>query len=423
MNRSFWIFLSTAVGLILWTAIAVFGALSGWWMTALAPRDDADGFFEAVTGLVEKQGVGNFAVVALEEGDLAFEWYSNTREPVNRDTLFPTASFSKFVTTIAILQLVERGQLDLDAPVAAYLSRWVLPTGAFDPDTLTLRRLLSHQGGLTDGLGFGDYAADETLPALEAELGAPRASSGKPVRIAVTVEPGTEFIYSGGGYLVLELVVEEVTGQSFENHVAANIFRPLGMDRSSYRFIGALENIALNYDANGKAAPLFQYASSAATGLNSSAADLVKLAQALLGQRDPAGARLLLPETLALLQEPEARMFGLDIWGPGSILYAPTGNGGFVFGHDGANDPAINSTLRINPETGDAIIALSNGHSSLATTIGLHWVLWQTGYPDPLNMNRVVQSLWLPLGIGCGVIFALGLLLWLRWLPRSAEAD
>lgn len=75
-----------------------------------------------------------------------------------------------------------------------------------------------------------------------------------------------------------------------------------------------------------------------------------------------------------------------------------------VFGHDGANDPAINSTLRINPDTGDAIVVLVSGHPSLATRIGSEWVLWQTGVPDVLAVERALKSAVGPLGIGLGLI-------------------
>ncbi len=420
MKRGLKIIAITLAALGGWTAIAVFGAFSGWWMTALAPAEDRDAFVDAITRMVDESTLGNAAVVIVEEGTIVFEKFTANPDPIDRNTLFPTASFSKFVTAIAVMQLVERGLVDLDVPVSSYLSRWSLPTGTYDPVNVTVRRLLSHTAGLSDGLGFGDYAADETLPRLEDELASPRASSGERVDISVVNEPGVEFQYSGGGFLVLELVVEEVSGDTFEHYVTKNIFEPLGMARSNYQFIGSLDNIARSYDRDGNAVPMYQYASSAATGLNSSAADLARLAQALL---PGSGADyLLMPASIALMRQPHASAFGIDIWGLGSILYAPTQNGDVVFGHDGANDPAINSALRLNPDTGDAIIALSNGHPSLATTLGFEWVLWQTGYPDPLNTVRIIQSLWVPLGSGSFLILLVSVLVWRRSGPLRLDS-
>jgi len=86
-------------------------------------------------------------------------------------------------------------------------------------------------------------------------------------------------------------------------------------------------------------------------------------------------------DTLADMRKPHGFVFGAGIWGLGTILYAPTANGDYVYGHDGANDPAINTSVRINPEASDAFILLVSGHPSLASNIGSQWVLWQTGHP------------------------------------------
>ena len=91
------------------------------------------------------------------------------------------------------MSLVEQNRIDLDAPVSRYLTRWQLPNSEFDNDGVRIRRLLSHTAGLTDGLGFGDYAGQETLPATEEALSSPRASNGAKTQIIVGQEPGSEF--------------------------------------------------------------------------------------------------------------------------------------------------------------------------------------------------------------------------------------
>ena len=96
--------------------------------------------------------------------------------------------------------------------------------------------------------------------------------------------------------------------------------------------------------------------------------------------------------TISSMREPHGKRLGAAIWGLGTILYAPTNSGDFVFGHDGRNEPAINSTVRINPDNNDAIIVLVSGHPSLASTIGFEWVLWQTGYPDVMMPSRASES-------------------------------
>jgi hypothetical protein len=91
------------------------------------------------------------------------------------------------------------------------------------------------------------------------------------------------------------------------------------------------------------------------------------------------------------MREPQASLFGFEIWGLGTILYAGTASGDFVYGHDGQNEPAINSSLRINPDSRDAFIALASGNRSLATYLGFEWVFWQTGGPDFLGLGYVTD--------------------------------
>ncbi len=384
-----------------WTTLALYLAFEGAWQSPVVGANDHDAFRDwAVSELVENNK-GTVAMVLLENGQLAHEFFHGPDQDVNRDTLFPTASFSKFIAAIGVLRLVDEGKLELDQPVDSYLERWSLPATDFDNNEVTVRRLLSHTSGLTDGLGFGDYRADETLPDIITSLNNPR-SSGNATEIKVGVMPGSEFIYSGGGYLVLELVVEEVTGQDFADYIRQGLLEPLGMTRSGYAYLAELENVSASYNQDGTTAPTFRYASRAATAFSSSADDLSKLALALMNNEKK---RFLGVETMSAMRTPEAFVMGAGIWGPGAMLYSKTPAGDFVYGHDGANEPAINASLRINPDTSDAIIVLVSGHPSLASRIGSEWTLWQTGYPDFLATEQTIRSAILPILIGIFVIF------------------
>jgi CubicO group peptidase (beta-lactamase class C family) len=391
---------------LLWLAFVIVGAFFGLWMQPWAAPGDVDAFHERAAAMLASDNPGHAAFVLLEDGIAVTDYYSENGFTIDGDTVFAVASMSKFITALAVMQLAEAGQVDLDAPVNSYLSRWQLPSAGYDGDEVTVRHLLSHTAGLEDGLGFGDYAADESLPALEDELANPRTSDGATAVIAASAEPGN-WQYSGGGYLVLELLIEEITGRTFEDHVRSVIVEPLAMTRSGYGFIGDVASNAGSLTSEGEPAPLYRYASSAATALLSSSTDLTRLIQALVPQAE--ATRLLDVETLDAMREPHGTTMGAAIWGLGTILYAPIGDGDYLYGHDGGNDPAINSTLRINPLTGDAIIVLVTGHPSIATEIGSQWVLWQSGYPDVLAVDSVIASMLLPAVIGLLVIF-LGLL-------------
>ena len=403
-----WFFLSISA-VALWSAIAVYLALDGVWMSAVVAEDDSAAFYDWAVGEIRQKNNGNSAFVLLEDGEVHLQFFMGSKGPVDENTLFPTASFSKWVTALSVMALVESDRIDLDAPVSRHLTRWQLPESGFNNDEVTVRRLLSHTAGLTDGLGFGDYAANEAVPGLEEELRNPRASSGADTAIVVGLQPGTEFKYSGGGYLILQLLVEEVSGVSFTEHVRRSVLEPARMTRSSHQFLGLLENASASYAADGSLAPTFKYASAAATGFSSSAADLSKLAQAMLGGDDA----ILADATIKAMRAPHGFVMGAGIWGLGTILYAPTPDGDYVFGHDGANDPAINATVRINPDTRDGMVLLVSGHPTLASNIGSEWVLWQTGYPDFLSLERALKSALLPMIIGSLIV-----LLFVFWLAR-----
>jgi len=398
------------VGVVVWAALAVYLAFYGLWMSAVAASGDTPAFYNWAVSQIESKNRGNTAFVLLEDGQVVKRFFGGAQEGINEHTLFPTASFSKWITALSVMSLVESNRLDLDTPVSHYLTRWQLPNSTFNNEKVTVRRLLSHTAGLTDGLGFGDYEADEAIPRVELELKNPRASSGEDVEIVVGIEPGTEFQYSGGGYLILQLVVEEVSGVAFVDFVERVLLEPLGMSRSSYRFLGNLENASLSYNVDGSVAPTFQYASPAATGFASTASDLSKLVEALVKRPE---ALPLKSATVEAMREPHGFMMGAAVWGLGTILFVQAPNGDYVFGHDGANDPAINATLRINPETSDGIVMLVSGHPTLASNIGSEWVLWQTGYPGLLLIERAIKSAAIPIAIG-SLLMILLVFLWSR---------
>jgi len=278
-----------------------------------------------------------------------------------------------------------------------------LPESDFDNDAVTVRHLLSHTSGLGDGLGFGDFQSNEPLPNLVESLNAPRTSNGEIAQIKLTDIPGASWNYSGGGYLVLQLIIEELSGMSYTDYVGRTVLTPLAMSRSSFDFIGDQNNIAKFYDNQAAQTPMYKYEASAATGFLSSANDLTNFVLAHTSENQAEAP--LSTTTIKSMQQPTGRELGADIWGLGVMLYAPTASKtNYVYGHDGSNDPALNSSVRINPDNGDAMIVLVSGNSSLASTIGYHWVLWQTGQPDFLSFEHAINSAFKPIVIGSGLI-------------------
>lgn len=377
-----------------------FATLYGCFHRPITRTKTESAFLAATERELDKQFVGNFAMAVFKNGKLAFEKFHSAGKPVDRHTVFQVSSLSKWVSTVGILKLVENGTLDLDRPVSTYLTRWQLPSSPFN-EQVTVRRLLSHTAGLTDGLGYSGFEIPEQVQTLEESLThAADADDGVSGSVFVGIKPGTEFKYSGGGYTLLQLIVEEVTGMSFADYMKQSVFIPLGMMHSTYQWSNS-SGLRLTefYHSDGRKANHFLYASLAATSLYTSLSDMELFFQAHLPGADgsPIGRGIIKPETLELMRTPHAQQYGMDIWGLGTILYSTTDRGNFIVGHDGKSTPPINTAVRLDPQTGNGIIVLETGNPQLATRLASEWVFWKTGGVDlflfPTMFKRMVVTI------------------------------
>ena len=426
MKRFFLSLLAGLFGAGLAAVLILFGATEGWGRARLAPAGETAPFAAAVAARLDRDAVGNAAFILVDDGVPVSEHFVSRGVPVDRDTQFQVASLSKWATAWGVMALVERGKIDLDAPVSRYLTRWRLPAGDFDNDQVTVRRLLSHTAGLTDGLGYAGFAPGVPVQPLEASLTrAADASPGADGRVRVGRAPGS-FEYSGGGYTLLQLIVEEVSGQSFNDYMKEAVFTPLGMTRSTYRLEAPETNVAEFFDADGSKATHFRFTSLAATSLYTSAGDMARLIAAHRPgpNGEPAGRGVLSPETLRAMRQPHASTMGADIWGLGVMLYAPNNAGDFIIGHDGDNEPATNTAVRLDPATGDGIVLLETGNKLMATTLAGEWVLWTSGKVDFLTVTMELKQMltWAAIGAGIGFLSVFLIVWWLARRRRTTAA-
>jgi len=408
MKTVFRVGLATLAVLVLWAVVVFVGTSGGWWKQTLAPRGDIAGFLDAAAKIVDSSNRGNAVFALIDDGSVHGVHAVSVGEAADVNTVFQTASLSKWITAWGVMALVQEGKLDLDAPVSTYLTRWKLPESKFDNNKVTVRRLLSHTAGLIDGLGYAGFAPDRTVQSLEESLKRPAdVSPGKSGTIAVGYEPGSEWRYSGGGYAILQLLIEEVSGESFESYMQRVVFHPLGMVRSTFDWTPTERaTLATSYDIDSKPTTHYRFSAVAATSLYTTVSDLTRFVQAQRPGKngEPIGRGVLSPATLTEMWRPHASKFGEDIWGLGTILYASNNRGGFVVGHDGNNEPAINTAVRFNPATGNGIVILETGTPLLATRLAGDWVFWETGNVDFLAFTIAIPVMLRLIGLGSLVI-------------------
>lgn len=147
------------------------------------------------------------------------------------EPLFQVASISKSVSAMGVLRLVETRGLDLDADINGYLRSWKIDYAGYPTGTkVTIRQLLSHTGGLSVH-GFPGYSLDDAVPDTVGVL----TGRGNTEAVKLFQAPGAGFSYSGGGTTVLQLLVEDQTGESFSDYIQNAVLAPFEMDSSHYR--------------------------------------------------------------------------------------------------------------------------------------------------------------------------------------------
>lgn len=191
--------------------------------TWTAPQSRVDA--AAIDAFVEAELESHLApgaALAITRGSdvVAARGYGEARagQPVTPDTQFSVASLSKGITAIAVMQLVETGAIELDAPVRRYLSTFTIADSR--AGQITVRHLLNHTSGLADS-GFPHMALPQPRSTEE------RVDSLGSARLVAA--PGLQFNYFDPNYAVLARLVEVVSGEPFDAYLASNVFEPLRM--------------------------------------------------------------------------------------------------------------------------------------------------------------------------------------------------
>ncbi|MBL9096964.1 MAG: beta-lactamase family protein [Alphaproteobacteria bacterium] len=306
-----------------------------------------------------RYAVPGASVAVMRNGRLAWSGAYGVRRaggaPVTPSTVFQAASLSKPLTALAALRLADAGVVELEGDVNARLHNWRLPFAAkVPPQPITLSQLLSHTAGVSVE-GFPGFKSDEKRPTLRAILdGAPEA---KTPRIEVSEEPGPPR-YSGGGYMVIEQLIEDLTRTNFTSHMKRSVLDLIGMQSSTFEPIPPPQlaaDIASGHSWHGRLhdEDWLIYPQHAAASLWSTATDLALFLRALVAIYRGAPGALVKRKATRDMQSYIDSIMGLALETEHAV------QDGQPITHSGWNT-GYRSFIIVFPNTGDGVAVLTN---------------------------------------------------------------
>jgi len=306
---------------------------------------------------------------------------AQARSAVPDSTIWRIGSISKLFTATAVMQLVDRGLIDLDAPVERYVRRVNIPHTY--PDPVTVRQLLDHTAGF-DEIRPGTQAAtpDSVLP-LDRFLQS---------RLVQVRPPGGTIAYSTYGITLAGEMVEEVSGMPFEAYLRRNIWAPLGMTRTMIDVVGEA-NVATGYEITGDSAiaqPWEWYHTIPASSVNATVADMARFLVAHLGLGAAGGARILSERSAGEMQRQQVTM---DPAIPGYALgFNEDYVGGLRVLEHGGNMAGFSSLMVLIPSVQAAFFVVNQVEGSNLRD-NLKWSLLERFFPAARARHPVPATL------------------------------
>lgn len=319
------------------------------------------------------------------------------------DTPMSVQSITKSVTAWGVMRLAEKGLIDLDAPVSQYLTSWQFPQSDYPTEKITTRQLLSHTAGMPLGDFTNIYAPGEAMPSNRVVM---------TEEAVLTREPGTGFSYSNVGFNLLELMIEDVTGQIFSEYIRTEILLPLGMESATFDIdTAATPYPPTAYNLREEAVQVYLYPSKASGGLFATVEDIARFAVAGLKENP-----VLSVESIDRMYQPESNnigIYGLVFKGYGLGHYLETLPNGLRSTSHGGQGNGIMTHFQAVPETGDAIVILTNSQRSwpFISYLLSDWAQWRA-FPS-VGMGRIIWGHY-GLSVVIGMLISASLLIVLR---------
>lgn len=337
------------------------------------PVSAAQKLEKSLKELLEKRHVAGLAAMIVTDQEIlwsgAYGWADVARKiPVTSDTLFQIASVSKTVTVCAILQQVERGLIDLDSDIND-----ILPFQVRHPEhpkiAITLRQLLTHTAAIRDNWNLLEetWVKDGDFPvSLGESLKSYLVADGKWYKARRNFQrwaPAKRNEYSNVGIALAAYVAEVAAKKPFEELCQQGVFKPLGMDQSSYR-LKSLDRskIAIPHQwKKGKQQPLGHhgYLDFPAGTLRTSTNQLARFLMCIISGGEYKGNRILEQKTvreMLKVQYPELEETQALVW----FRETDQEEESTSIGHDGS-DPGVLTMMFYDPEEKIGFIVLMNG--------------------------------------------------------------
>ncbi|WP_088341919.1 serine hydrolase domain-containing protein [Robiginitalea sediminis] len=309
---------------------------------------DPDQALQSLAG--EKKNIGIAAAVSVD-GELQWAGAAGERcmeqgAPFSASTPTRIASIAKSFTAVAVMQLVESGQVALEAPIETYL-----PDLPENKKQLTVAQLLGHTSGLTQ---YRDEAEIENTIHYRSLQEAMEVFIDRPLLFP----PGTQYFYTTYGFVVLGRILETVSGMPYAAYMKRFIFDPAGMTATYAENLDQVQpDASCLYHHNGRRAKAGKQNDlsnrTPGGGFRSTVEDVLKFGHAVLD------GTLLKPETLELMIRPQPVAYEGNKYGLGWYLYGPPPNEHLVIGHSGGQT-GCTSQLMLVPKTKTAVVVLSN---------------------------------------------------------------
>ncbi len=316
---------------------------------------------EHVPALMKEHHVPGVSIAIIQRGRVHWaQGYgvsdARRQQPVTTDTIFEACSMSKPIMALSVLQLMQQGRLDLDAPLTRYLGRNYLRDQPAQ-DLITARMALTHRTGLPNWrLGYEEV--------------------GGPLPLLFT--PGSDYSYSGEGMLFLQRTLETISGTTLDRFAQQGLFAPLGLKHTSYIWTPDIEpNLASGHGEDGSFKDRTRYRkANGAYSLYTTPTEYAELMLALM-RPESLGPAAFTPASIDLMLQRAQRVDDRDaIARPGLARSVATYRAlgwsvdvsaeGDIVEHTGSNSSGFRTFGQFNRDKGSGLVIFTNGDNGSA---------------------------------------------------------